>query len=55
MWNDANVLCMSLRLTSPVVAHEVLDAWFAAGIDETERVNIERLNAMDRSRTASDD
>src|SRR5436190_21255468 len=28
-WNDANVLVMSLRLTSPEVAHEMLDAWFA--------------------------
>ena len=26
--NDANVLVMSLRLTSPAVAHEMLDAWF---------------------------
>ncbi|MBV9332677.1 MAG: RpiB/LacA/LacB family sugar-phosphate isomerase [Candidatus Eremiobacteraeota bacterium] len=29
-WNDANVLCMSLRATSIAVAEEMLDAWFAA-------------------------
>lgn len=29
-WNDANVLCMSLRLTSEVVAKEILEAWFSA-------------------------
>lgn len=29
-WNDANVLAMSLRATSPAVAKEMLDAWFAA-------------------------
>lgn len=29
-WNDANVLCMSLRLTSEVIAKEILEAWFAA-------------------------
>ncbi len=29
-WNDANVLAMSLRATSPGVAKEMLDAWFAA-------------------------
>ena len=29
LWNNANVLCMSLRLTSEVVAKEILDAWFA--------------------------
>ena len=28
-WNDANVLVMSLRLTSTEVAREMLDAWFA--------------------------
>ncbi|MEO1261643.1 MAG: RpiB/LacA/LacB family sugar-phosphate isomerase [Bacteroidota bacterium] len=28
-WNDANILCMSLRTTSEVVAKEMLDAWFA--------------------------
>ena len=28
-WNDANVLCMSLRATSVAVAHEMLEAWFA--------------------------
>jgi ribose 5-phosphate isomerase B len=28
-WNDANVLCMSLRVTSVPVAREMLEAWFA--------------------------
>lgn len=28
LWNDANVLCFSLRLTSEVVASEILDKWF---------------------------
>lgn len=27
-WNNANILCMSLRLTSEVVAKEILQAWF---------------------------
>ncbi|MCR9288280.1 MAG: RpiB/LacA/LacB family sugar-phosphate isomerase [Bacteroidetes bacterium] len=27
-WNDANILVMSLRLTSEVIAKEILDAWF---------------------------
>ena len=27
-WNDANILCMSLRATSEVVAKEMLEAWF---------------------------
>jgi ribose 5-phosphate isomerase B len=29
-WNDANVLCLSVRATSAPVAEEMLDAWFAA-------------------------
>ena len=45
-WNDANVLVMSLRLTSPVVAKEMLDAWFSAEPDPSEAANIERLEAQ---------
>jgi ribose 5-phosphate isomerase B len=42
-WNDANVLVMSLRLTSVEVAREMLDAWFATAADPDEAVNIARL------------
>ena len=35
-WNDANVLVMGLRLTSPEVAKEMLDAWFATAVDPDE-------------------
>jgi ribose 5-phosphate isomerase B len=42
-WNDANVLVMSLRLTSPTLASEMLDAWFAAEPDESEADNVARL------------
>src|ERR671930_2366137 len=27
-WNDANVLALSLRATSPALLEEILDAWF---------------------------
>jgi len=30
MWNDANILAMSLRVMSEPVAREILDAWFEA-------------------------
>lgn len=43
IWNDANVLVMGLRLTSPEVAHEMLDAWFAANPDPAEAANVARL------------
>lgn len=49
-WNDANVLCMSLRATAPAVAYEILDAWFAAQPDAAERANIERVKALDQER-----
>ena len=48
-WSDANVLCPSLRLTSEVVAKEILDAWFAATVDESERGTIEQLKAQDHA------
>ena len=42
-WNDANVVVMGLRLTSPEVAREMLDAWFDAAPDASEAPNIARL------------
>ncbi len=42
-YNDANVLVMGLRLTSPEVAKEMLDAWFSTDPDESERDNVARL------------
>jgi ribose 5-phosphate isomerase B len=44
-WNDANVLVMGLRLTSPEVASEMLDAWFATGVDPEEVEVIDGLEA----------
>jgi ribose 5-phosphate isomerase B len=46
-WNDANVLVMSLRLTSAQVAHEMLDAWFATPADPAEADNVARLEAAE--------
>ena len=42
-WNDANVLVMGLRLTSPTVAGEMLDAWFSTEPDPSEADNIAKL------------
>ncbi len=48
LWNDANVLCMSLRLTAPQMAEEILDARCTiTEIDQSERENIERVKRMD--------
>ncbi len=35
-WNDANVLAISLRLTSSAVAREIVEAWLAARYEGTE-------------------
>lgn len=45
VWNDANVLALSLRLTSAAQLGEILDAWFAAAAsdDSTDRANIAHL------------
>lgn len=50
-WNDANVLCMSLRATSEVVAKEILDAWFEAQPEASEEENIEKVRELDRRRS----
>ena len=42
-WNDANVLVMSLRLASPTLAGEMLDAWFSESPDPSEAANVARL------------
>ena len=48
-WNDANVLVMSLKRTTPETARAILDAWLAVDVpDEDERENIARLAELDR-------
>jgi ribose 5-phosphate isomerase B len=48
-WNDANVLVMSLKRTTPETAREILDAWLAVDAsDPDEADNIARLAELDR-------
>ena len=44
-WNDANVLALSLRITSQAGLEEILDAWFAAepSPDDDDRANVGHL------------
>jgi ribose 5-phosphate isomerase B len=42
-WNDANVLAVSIRLTSPTVASEVLEAFLSTEADPSEASNYQRL------------
>jgi ribose 5-phosphate isomerase B len=46
-WNDANVLVMSLRATSPDVAKEILDAWYSETVREVERPIIAQLQEIE--------
>ena len=45
-WNDANVLALSLRLTSAPLLSEILDGWFAAtpSADDTDVANIRHVD-----------
>ena len=47
-WNQANVLCLSLRSTSQAVAKEILDVWFSAEPDPTEAENVAKVEELDR-------
>jgi ribose 5-phosphate isomerase B len=42
-WNDANVLALGLRLTSPVLADEMLDAFLSTDPEADEAPNIAKL------------
>ncbi len=47
-WNDANVLALSLRTTSPAVLGEILDAWFASGpsTDPDDEANVRHVDEI---------
>src|SRR5689334_12307435 len=48
-WNDANVLALSLRSTSPALLEEILDAWFSAKPSRArdDRANIAHLSELE--------
>ncbi|MFE1586755.1 RpiB/LacA/LacB family sugar-phosphate isomerase [Streptomyces sp. NPDC058737] len=54
-WNDANVLALSLRLTSGPLLREILDAWFAGGPgqDAEDRDNVTHVERLDAGRRAA--
>lgn len=48
-WNDANVLAMSLRLATPILAREILEAFLDTNdVDPTEVENIARVSELER-------
>lgn len=48
VWNDANVLGLSLRLLSEPVAKEIVDAWCAAGYGGTEDASLAAVASAER-------
>ena len=52
-WNDANVLALSLRLTSGAALEEILDAWFAAApsAERDDVENVAHVSELDRAAT----
>jgi ribose 5-phosphate isomerase B len=46
-WNDANVLALSLRVTSEAVLSEILDAWFA-GEPSTAEDDVANIRHVDQ-------
>jgi len=47
-WNDANILVMSLRLTSENVAKEILEAWFDTKFDESKTDRIKKVAKIEQ-------
>lgn len=54
-WNDANVLVMSLRLVTPSVASEMLDAWFDVSPETSERDTIAMVEVARQTERESND
>jgi ribose 5-phosphate isomerase B len=50
-WNDANVLALSLRLTSQAALEEILEAWFrgSSSPDRSDVENVEHLEQIESS------
>jgi ribose 5-phosphate isomerase B len=50
LWNRANVLCLSLRATSEVIAKEILDAWFTTplGADPGDVAAVEYVGKIEK-------
>lgn len=36
LWNDANVLCLSLRTASEAITMEIIDAWFSTAYEPSQ-------------------
>lgn len=55
LWNKANVLCMSLRTTTPALAEEILRSWFATQYqpNPTDDACLEQIESLDAERRSA--
>ena len=51
LWNAANVLCLSLRRTTDIMAREILDLWFATTYEpnETDNTCLAQVDAIEEA------
>ncbi len=54
LWNDANILCMSLRRTSDVIAKEIIESWLGTQYQPNAEDDacIEAVHAIERQHQA---
>jgi ribose 5-phosphate isomerase B len=52
LWNNANLLCMSMRRVSEVEAKEILDMWFKTSYEpnETDNACLKLVDELDSDR-----
>ncbi|MBN2043830.1 MAG: RpiB/LacA/LacB family sugar-phosphate isomerase [Anaerolineales bacterium] len=52
LWNNANVLCLSMRLTSEIMLEEIFEAWFETQYEptETDEACLTMIDLMDDQR-----
>lgn len=52
LWNDANLLCLSMRATTDTIATEILDAWFATAYQPNpeDDASLTLIQALDDQR-----
>ncbi len=52
LWNNANILCLSIRNTSTAIAEEILAQWFATQYvpNETDDKHLQRITTIESMR-----
>ena len=56
LWNNANILCLSIRSTSEVIVKEILEAWFNTAYEPnpTDEACLAQVAALDQIRSGGE-